>query len=367
MDIRFGYWMPLGSGGMVITSLPQRTDWTLAWNARMAQQAEEVGYEYGLAPARFIASHGWEFQQEATVCTSVLATQTRKLKLISAVHTGLWHPAMVAKQGATIDVYSQGRFAINILTGWFKEEYRAFGVPWLEHDERYRKSEEFIQVLKGLWTQDRFDFKGDFFSINNAWLEPRPISKPHPEIFQGGNSKAARRMAGRYSDWYFMNGNSVEKIKEQIDEVSAIARQAGRRVKFGLNGFVIQRDTEAEALQQLEAIVASADPEVVRAFGEQVKQAGASTHDKIGMWADSDHANLVQPNDGFKTRLMGPPELIADRIRQYHEVGVDLILTAFLHYEDELPRFGQTVIPLVKKLPSRRAAALGAPPLALAL
>ena len=354
MNIRFGYWMPLGSGGMVISNLPQRTDWTLKWNAKMAQIAEEVGYEYGLAPARFIASHGWEFQQEPTVCTAVLAAQTKRLKLISAVHTGLWHPAMVAKQLATLDVYSEGRAAVNILSGWFKGEYVAFGAPWLEHDERYRQSEEFISVLKGLWTEERFTFKGDFFRINDAWLVPRPISKPHPEIFQGGNSKAARRMAGRYSDWYFLNGNSVENVKAQIDEVSAIAKQHGRRVKFGLNGFVIQRNTEAEALAQLQQIIESADPEVVRAFGEQVKQAGASTADKIGMWANSDYANLVQPNDGFKTGLIGPPELIAERIRQYHEVGVDLILTAFLHYDDELPLFGRTVIPLVQKLSARQ-------------
>ena len=103
----------------------------------------------------------------------------------------------------------------------------------------------------------------------------------------------------------------------------------------------------------MEHIIESADPAVVRAFGEQVKQAGASTADKIGMWANSDYANLVQPNDGFKTRLIGPPELIADRIRQYHEVGVDLILAAFLHYEDELPRFGETVIPLVRQQRAR--------------
>ncbi len=354
MDMKFGYWMPLGSGGMVISGLPQRTDWTLGWNSRMAQVAEDLGYDYGLAPARFIASHGWEFQQEPSVCVSVLATQTKRLKLISAVHTGLWHPAMVAKQLGTLDVYSGGRLAVNILSGWFKGEYQAFGIPWLEHDERYRQSEEFIQVLKGLWTEERFTFKGDFFRINDAWLVPRPLSKPHPEIFQGGNSKAARRMAGRYSDWYFMNGNSVENVKRQIDEVSAIARQHGRRVKFGLNGFVIQRDTEVQALEQMEAIIASADPEVVKAFGDQVKQAGASTMDKIGMWADSDAANLVQPNDGFKTKLMGPPAVIADRIRQYHEVGVDLILTAFLHYEDELPRFGKTVIPLVQQMHAKK-------------
>ena len=85
------------------------------------------------------------------------------------------------------------------------------------------------------------------------------------------------------------------------------------------------------------------------------------------MWADSDHANLVQPNDGFKTRLMGPPDLIAERIRQYYEVGVDLILTAFLHYEDELPRFGSTVIPLVRKLAARRDVAEDSPSPAISL
>jgi dimethylsulfone monooxygenase len=174
MAIRFGYWMPLGSGGFVISNIPQRTDWSLDYNAGLAQTAEELGFEYGLAPARFIASHGWELQQEAVTCTAVLAAQTKRLKLISAVHTGFWHPAMVAKMGATIDVYSKGRFAINILTGWFKDEFRAFGEPWLDHDERYRRSEEFIQVLKGLWTQDSLTFKGDFYRINAGWLKPRP-------------------------------------------------------------------------------------------------------------------------------------------------------------------------------------------------
>jgi FMNH2-dependent dimethyl sulfone monooxygenase len=353
MAMRFGYWMPLGSGGFVISGIPQRTDWSLDYNAELAQTAEELGFEYGLAPARFIASHGWELQQEAVTCTAVLAAKTKRLKLISAVHTGFWHPAMVAKMGATIDVYSKGRFAINILTGWFKDEFRAFGEPWLDHDERYRRSEEFIQVLKGLWTQDRLTFKGDFYRINEGWLKPRPTSAPYPEIFQGGNSKAARRMAAKYSDWYFLNGNSVEGVKEQIDEVRALARAEGRSVKFGLNGFVVQRDTEEEALAQVEDIIAHADPEIVLAFAEQVKHAGAATRERIGMWANSDFANLVQPNDGFKTRLFGPPEQIAARIREYEAVGVDLILTAFLHFTDELPAFGREVIPLLR--PGRSA------------
>lgn len=340
--------MPLGSGGYVISRIPQRTDWSLEYNIALAQAAESCGFEYGLAPARFIASHGWEWQQEAITCTAIIAAHTQRLKLISAVHTGLWHPAMVAKMGATIDVYSKGRFAINILSGWFKEEFHAFGECWLEHDERYRRSEEFIQVLKGLWTQDRVMFKGDFYRINGGWLKPRPVSQPHPEIFQGGNSKAARRMAARHSDWYFLNGTSLEGAKEQISEVRALAEQEGRIVKFGLNGFIIQRESEQQALEQLAAIIAQADSESVRSFAEQVKQAGASTSEGIGMWVDSDYANLIQPNDGFKSRFFGPPDVIADRILAYEEIGVDLILCAFLNFTDELPAFGQEVIPRVQ-------------------
>ena len=102
-------------------------------------------------------------------------------------------------------------------------------------------------------------------------------------------------------------------------------------------------------MEQLEAIVAGADSEIVRSFGEQVKNAGQSTREKIGMWANSDYANLVQPNDGFKTRLFGPPELIAERIRAYEAIGVDLILCAFLHFTDELPALGREVIPLFRE------------------
>ena len=235
---------------------------------------------------------------------------------------------------------------INVITG-NQPTNEALGIM-LDHDERYRRSEEFIQVLKGLWTQNPYRFGGDFYRINDGWLKPQPISNPHPEIFQGGNSKAARRMAAHHSDWYFLNGNSVEGVREQIEEVRALAAKAGRTVKFGLNGFVIQRDTEREALAQLEQIIAHADPDIVKAFGDQVKEAGQSTKDKIGMWVDSDYANLVQPNDGFKTRLFGPPDVIARRIREYEAVGVDLILTAFLHFTDELPAFGREVIPLFR-------------------
>jgi FMNH2-dependent dimethyl sulfone monooxygenase len=107
----------------------------------------------------------------------------------------------------------------------------SFGEPWLEHDERYRRSEEFIQILKGFWTQDRFTFKGDFYRINEGWLKPRPVSAP--EVFQGGNSKAARRMAAKYSDWYFINGNSIEGSKSRSMKCARSPRPRGELSSSG--------------------------------------------------------------------------------------------------------------------------------------
>lgn len=355
MDIKFAYWVPNVSGGLVVSKIPQRTNWTFDYNAQLAQTTEQVGFDYALAQARFIASYGAEYQLEALSTVAALAPVTKRLKLIAAVHPGLWHPGVVAKMGATIDFISQGRFCLNIVSGWFKDEFTIYGEPWLDHDERYRRSEEFIRVLKGMWTEDNFHFRGDFYRINGGWVKPKPVNQnPHPEIFQGGNSKAARRMASRVSDWYFMNGNTIEGVREQIQEVSALARQQGRKVKFGLNAFILVRDTEAQAHAVLREIIAQADKEAVEGFKEAVKHAGASTRERQGMWANSNFEDLVQYNDGFRTGLIGTAQQVADRIRQYYEVGVDLILCGFLHYSDDLPAFGRTVIPLVREMEVHR-------------
>jgi alkanesulfonate monooxygenase len=130
------------------------------------------------------------------------------------------------------------------------------------------------------------------------------------------------------------------------------ARKVGREgeVKFAVNGFVIVRETEEEAVQVLKEIQGKADTEAVEGFREAVKQAGASTGDKKGMWADSKMEDLVQYNDGFKTKLIGTKEQVADRIVLLKSLGVDLVLTAFLHYEDDIEQFGKEVLPLVRKL-----------------
>ena len=144
-------------------------------------------------------------------------------------------------------------------------------------------------MTQRIWTQDEANLAGDFYRIRDFSLKPKPLSwpgRPHPEIFQGGNSSAARRNGGELPDWYFSNGKDFGGVREQLAELRQIADAAGRTggPRFGLNGFVIVRDTEREATETLREIIAKAHVEAVEGFGAAVKQAGSSTADKKGIW-----------------------------------------------------------------------------------
>ncbi|MDQ1126491.1 FMNH2-dependent dimethyl sulfone monooxygenase [Microbacterium sp. LKL04] len=351
--LKFAYWVPNVSGGLVVSNIEQRTSWDYDYNVKLAQTAERVGFEYALSQVRYLSSYGAAQQHESTSISLALLLATEKLKVIAAVHPGLWEPAVLAKFILTADQFSKGRAAVNVVSGWFKDEYTKLGLPWLEHDERYRRSAEFIEVLRKLWTEENVQFHGDFYRVNDFTLRPGPYpvpGRPHPDIFQGGNSTAARFNGGAHADWYFSNGKDFDGFTEQYDDVTRVAAEHGRTVRFGLNGFAIVRDTEAEAREQLREIIAQADPASVEGFRKSVQQAGASTADRKGMWADSSFEDLVQYNDGFRTQLFGPPEQVAERIIAYKKRGVDLFLLGFLHFQEELEAFGEKVIPIVREL-----------------
>ncbi|BCQ40098.1 hypothetical protein ERHA54_27010 [Erwinia rhapontici] len=157
-------------------------------------------------------------------------------------------------------------------------------------------------------------------------------------------------MAARVSDWYFTNGNTVEGIRQQVDDIRQKAEENQHQVKIGVNGFVIARDTEQEAQQALQAILDHANPDAVKGFQHEVKNAGSASPEGEGNWAKSTLEDLVQYNDGFKTNLIGTPLQIAQRIIALKEAGVSLMLLGFLHFQEEVEFFGREVIPLVREL-----------------
>ncbi|MBI1649096.1 dimethylsulfone monooxygenase SfnG [Hyphomicrobium sulfonivorans] len=350
--IKFAYWVPNVSGGLVISNIPQRTSWDINYNVKLAQIAEQNGFDYALSQIRFTAGYGAEFQHEPVSFSQAILSQTERLTVIAALLPGPWNPTLAAKQIASINVLYGPRIAVNIVSGWFRGEFAAIGEHWLDHDERYRRSEEFIRALRGIWTEDSFTFRGDFYRYNNYSLKPKP--HPLPEIFQGGSSRAARDMAARVSDWYFTNGNTPDEIAKQVSDIRTKAAEHGRSVKVGVNAFAIARNTEAEAQNVLAEIIEHANPEAVRAFGHEVKNAGAASPEGQGNWAKSTFNDLVQYNDGFRSNLIGTPQQIAERILDLKDSGADLILLGFLHFQEEVEFFGKNIIPLVRKLEAER-------------
>ncbi len=356
--VRFAYWVPNVSGGLVTSTIEQRTDWGYDYNRELAVLAENNGFDYPLTQVRYMASYGAEFQHESTSFSLALLLATQRLKVIAAVHPGLWHPGVLAKLGATRPPVERA----------LRRQRRQRLVQGRVHRPRraVAGTRRALPPLRGVHprpapdlAEDHTELAGDFYRLRDFSLKPKPLNtpqRPHPEIFQGGNSTAARAMAGRVSDWYFSNGRDFDGVTEQINDVRASATQIGRREpKFGLNGFLIARDTEAEARETLREIVAKADTRAVHGFRDAVQQAGPSTTDGKGMWQDSGFEDLVQYNDGFRTGLIGTPEQIAERIVAYKRLGVDLFLLGFLHYLEEVEYFGKKVLPLVRELEAQKA------------
>lgn len=354
-NIVFAYWVPNVSGGLVVSNIEQRTDWSYDYNVRLAQTAEQAGFDYALTQIRFTAGYNAENQHESVSFSHGILAKTERLKVIAAILPGPWKPALAAKQLATIDHLSNGRIAINVVSGWFRGEFDAIGEEWPEHDERYARSEEFIRSLKGVWSQNNFNFEGKYYQFKDYTLSPKPLQKPHIEIFQGGSSRAARDMASRVSDWYFTNGNTPEELKKQIDDIHEKAKANNHSVKIGVNAFVIARDSEEEAQAVLQEIISKANVQAVKSFGEATREAGAASQEGEGNWAQSTFEDLVQYNDGFRTNLIGTPQQIAERIIELKKVGVDLILSGFLHFIEEVECFGQKVLPLVRELEAQQA------------
>ncbi|KAL1413246.1 hypothetical protein Q8F55_001000 [Vanrija albida] len=369
--IEFAYWVPNIKKGLVNTSVPQRTNNSLEYNVKLAQIAEEKGFTFALTQIRFMAA-GDDSQYESVSFSQAILSKTERLNVIAAILPGPWHPALAAKIFGSIDHYVGGRLSINVVSGWWKDEQTRMGVEWPEHDKRYVRTKEFIRSIRGLWNENEFSLNGEFYNFDRYTMEPKPTFRVSPSststnhgtldsadaptegrrgpiIFMGGNSAAARRLGGTDTDWFFFNGNDDDHFARWIIEVRENARQAGRRIRVGINGFVIAKPTHTEAYVRLNEIVAGADEEKLKEFMKRFEEAGKSSPEGEGMWANASLKDIIQGNEGFRTGLIGSYDQVARRIIALKALGADLILTAFLHFQDEVAEFGDHVLPLVRQ------------------
>lgn len=338
----------------IVSKVETRTDWRWEYNCELAQLADDYGFSMYFIGGRF-RGHGESrfhgYQLEAFTLAASLASVTRRIQLVSTIHTGLWHPGIMAKLGATVDQVSHGRWMINIVSGWVKDEYDMFGVPWLEHEARYEMSREFVTILKGLWTQERFDFHGKHFHIEDGYLQPKPIRQPHCPIVNAGTSPVAKRMTAELCDWYFSSSFSVEQLRAEVAEVKQMAAALGRTVRVVTYAFVLCRGTDAQAQAEAQDIRANGDYDAARVFAERMILQTIGTREVItGGKPALTQEMLDMLILGLGARpLIGSPEQVAAGLQTLADVGADAVLLGFPHYIDDLRFFQQTVTPLLRQ------------------
>ncbi|MEE9276105.1 MAG: LLM class flavin-dependent oxidoreductase [bacterium] len=347
MSLQMGIWAPVWGTFLAQKEAPEEVaEADFAHNARYIQRAEALGYASTLILDRSlngIKGVGAPVL-EAWITAAAVAPLTSRIELIVASRSAYRHPALVAQMGANIDRISGGRFAINIVSGWWGLEHEMAGIPFAEHDERYAISAEAIEVLKGYWSEDAFDFDGKFFQITGGVSAPKPIRKPWPTIYFGGESEAAVKLAGRAAEVYLFNGRPLEAARPLIEAVRREGDANKRTLRFGMSSFAVCRETDAAAREELERLGSL--------VGERVERRGvdpAAQHMKTSVQGDG-----VGTNGGVAAGLVGSPATVAERIMEFHRAGVELFLLQFHPMFEEMERFAAEVMPL---LPLERAPA----------
>ncbi len=316
---------------------------------QQARAADHLGFTSVLTPTGTSCEDAW-------LTAAALARETTRLKFLVAFRPGLTSPTLAAAMAATLQRQSRGRLLLNVVTGDDVEQVR-FG-DWLPKDDRYARTDEFLDVVKGIWSGEPYDHEGRFYHVRGAttFAPPDPI----PGIYFGGSSAAALPVAGRHADVYLTWGEPPALAKEKIDRVRAEAAKAGRDIRFGIRFHVFTRDTSAEAWAETQRFLDAIDPELIRATQAKLRKITSEGQRRmLALHGDSKEDNLVvHPNvwagiglirGHAGTALVGSHEEVADRIEEYHGIGIDeFVLSGYPNLE-EAYWFGEGVLPILRR------------------
>jgi FMNH2-dependent dimethyl sulfone monooxygenase len=335
--MRVGFWPPV-YGNWIMSDDPALCDPSFEHTRRATQLAERLGFDTLLLAEHFINPLGASVDQlDAWTTAAALAAVTDRIEIIAAVKPGLRAPGVVAKMAANIDHISRGRFAINLVSAWWPPEYEMLGAPALTHDDRYVRAGDYISIIKGLWTQQDFSYEGTYYQVRGATIAPLPMRKPHPTIYAGGESEAGRALAASVADVYLLNGRAIEELAPIIADMERRASLRGRRLRYGIAGFVICRETPAAAFSELERLAALKHGKVVGGDAQTAMHKNKSPAPlRVGI------------NGGTDAGLVGTPEQIADQMRKMAALGVETFLLQFHPTLEEIERFGKEVLPLIR-------------------
>jgi dimethylsulfone monooxygenase len=264
---------------------------------------------------------------------------TERLELMVAVRPTFHNPALLAKQAANIDHIGGGnRLSLNVVSSWWASEAAMYGVHFEQHDDRYARTAEWLEVLDRAWKEDHFSYEGKFYKVSDTVLQPKPKTQPRPVIYAGGESEAAKELIASKCDAYVMHGDPPERVREKARDMSARRERLGLPpMIFGVAGYAVVRDSEGEARKELARIT---DVHQSAAGYDNYQQwlAGTQLEQRVSL------EDYSVSNRGLRSGLVGTPEQVAARVGEFEEAGVSLLLLQCSPQLEEMERFAAQVI-----------------------
>ena len=337
--MRYGFWLPV-FGGWLRNVENEQMEATWDYVRRLTLRAEELGYSLTLiAELNLNDIKGLQAPSlDAWSTAAALAAVTKELELMVAVRPTFHNPALLAKQAANIDHISNGRLTLNVVSSWWADEATKYGIAFDQHDDRYARTSEWLDVLDGCWSQQGFNYSGNYYKVAENVLSPKPVSQPRPRLYAGGESETAKNLIAQKCDAYLMHGDDPATVGKKIADMRSRREELGMPpLVYGIAGYAIVRDSENEAKKEVERITNV--QQSARGY-ENYQQwiSGSKLEQKISL------EDYSVSNRGLRSGLVGTPEKVTERLQEFADVGVDLVLLQSSPQLEEMERFSAQIM-----------------------
>ena len=343
------WFIPTFGDGRYLGSSKGSRDTNHPYLRQMAEAVDELGYYGALLPTGRSCDDAW-------IVAASLFPFTRRMRFLVAVRPGLMSPTLTARMVGTFDRLSEGRLLINVVTGGDPVELAGDGLH-LKHDERYSLTDEFLTVFRRVLAREKVDFKGQYLEVHGAKLSFPGIQEPYPDLYFGGSSAAAHQVAAKHIKVYLTWGEPPSEVAAKMDEVRRLAAQQGRTLQFGLRLHVIVRETAKEAWAAANDLIRYVTDESIAAAQKTFARFDSAGQRRMSELHNGKRESLeISPNlwagvglvrGGAGTALVGDPETVAERIKEYADLGIEsFILSGYPHLE-EAYRVAELLFPLL--------------------
>ncbi len=338
--MRYGYWLPV-FGGWLRNVADEGMEATWDYISRLAKRSEEIGYGLTLiAELNLNDIKGADAPAlDAWSTAAALAAVTKKLELMVAVRPTFHSPALLAKQAANIDhIGGGGRLSLNVVSSWWADEAKKYGVHFEQHDDRYARTAEWLEVVDRMWKEDHFSFTGNYYRVEDAVMQPKPLTQPRPVIYAGGESEAAKNLIASRCDAFVMHGDPPARVGEKIADMEARRERLGLgSMKYGVAAYAIVRETEEAAHEELKRVT-NVQQSAAGFANYQQWLSGTNLEQQVSL------EDYSVSNRGLRSGLVGTPEQVSERIAEFEAAGVELLLLQCSPQFEEMERFAETII-----------------------